>query len=107
MCHGTEHELSALQVGISEENKLNATTQQCITAKISGSALKQWSKTPSSLRQSNLPLQNEAALISRRIRAVEQSATAMGSVPSPGGGFGGLSPPNKTPTPSKLKRETL
>jgi len=34
MCHGTEYELSALQVGISEENKLNPTTQKLITAKI-------------------------------------------------------------------------
>jgi len=36
MCHGTEYKLSALQVRISEVNKLNATTQQLITAKISG-----------------------------------------------------------------------
>jgi len=33
--------------------------------------LKQWSKTHSSLRQSNLQLQNEAALMTCRIRAVE------------------------------------
>jgi len=42
-----------------EENKLNATTQQFITAKRSGCGLKQGSKTHSSLRQSNLQLQNE------------------------------------------------
>jgi len=35
-----------------------------ITAKISGCALKQGSKTHSSLRQSNLPLQNKTALMS-------------------------------------------
>ena len=34
MCHYTEYKLSALQVRTSEENKLNATTQQFITAKI-------------------------------------------------------------------------
>jgi len=61
---------SALQVRISEENKLNATTQQFTTIKISGAALEQGSKTHSSLRQSNVRLQNEAAL-SCRIRAVE------------------------------------
>jgi len=32
MCHWTEYKLSTLQVRISEENKLNATTQQFITA---------------------------------------------------------------------------
>jgi len=48
--HGTEYKLSALQVRISEENKLNATTQQFITAKISGCGLKQGSRTHSSLR---------------------------------------------------------
>ena len=56
MCHCTEYKLSTLQVRISEENKLNATTQQFITAKISGWALKQGSKTHSSPRQSNLQL---------------------------------------------------
>jgi len=44
MCHCSEYKLSALQVKISEENKLNATTQQFITAEIPGCALKQWSK---------------------------------------------------------------
>jgi len=60
MGHCTDYKQSALQVQISEENKLNATTQQFITAKISSCALKQRSKTHSSLRQSNLQLQNEA-----------------------------------------------
>ena len=36
--HWSEYKLSALQVRISEENKLNTTTQQFITAKISGYA---------------------------------------------------------------------
>ena len=61
-----------------EENKLNATTQQFITAKISGCALKHGSKTNSSIRQSNLQLQNEAALKSCRIRAVEHRKSAVG-----------------------------
>jgi len=39
--------LSAPQVRISEEYKLNAATQQFITAKISDCAIKQGSKTPS------------------------------------------------------------
>jgi len=41
MCHCTEYKLSALQGTISEENKLNATAQQFIAAKISGCVLKQ------------------------------------------------------------------
>jgi len=69
MCHCTEYKLSAVQVRISEENKLNAATQQFITSKF-GCVLKKGSKTHLSLLQSNLQLQNEAALISRRIRAV-------------------------------------
>jgi len=70
MCHNcTEYELSALQVMISVEYKLNVTTQQFMIAKISGCALKQGSKTHSSLRQGNLQLQNQAALMSCRIRA--------------------------------------
>jgi len=69
MCDCTEYKLSALQARISEENKLNATTQQLIIAKISGCVLKQGSKTHSSLRQSNnLQRQNEAALTLCRIR---------------------------------------
>ena len=78
MCHCTEYKLSELQVRISEENKLNATTQQFITAKISGCALKTGSKTHSSLRPSNLQLQNQAALMSCRIRAVEHRKCAAG-----------------------------
>ena len=78
LCHWTEYKLSALQVRMSEENTLNATTQQFITAKISGCALKQGSKTHSSLRQSNLQLQNDAALISCRIWAVEHRNCAAG-----------------------------
>ena len=62
MCHCTEYKLLALQVRISEENALNATTQQFITAKISGCALKQGSKTYSPLHQTNLQRKNETAL---------------------------------------------
>ena len=78
MCHRTEYKLSALQARIWEENILNATTQQFITAKISGCALKQGSETHSSLRQSNLQLQNEAALMSRQIRPIEHRECAAG-----------------------------
>jgi len=77
-CHCTECKLSALQVRISEEKTINALTQQFILAKISGCALKQGCKTHSSLRQSNLQRQNEAALMSCRIRAVEQRRCAAG-----------------------------
>jgi len=45
MCHDTENKLSAFLVRILEENKLSATTQQFITAKISGYVLKQERKT--------------------------------------------------------------
>jgi len=75
MCHCTEFKLSALQVTISEENELNATTQQFIIAKRS---FEQESKTHSSLHQRNLQLQNQAALISCRIRAVEHRKYAAG-----------------------------
>jgi len=71
MCRCTEYKLLALKVRLSEKNKLNATTQQFITAKISGCELKQGNETHSSLRQSNLQLQNHAALRPREIRAVE------------------------------------
>jgi len=71
MWHCTEYKLTAVQVRRSEGNKFNATTQQFITAKISGWALKKGSETHSPLRQSNLQLQNEAALRSHQIRAVE------------------------------------
>jgi len=60
---------------ISEEN---ATTQQFITAKIWGCALEQGSEIHSSLRQSNSQLQNEALLMSCRIRAVEHRTCAAG-----------------------------
>jgi len=69
-----------------EENKLNATTQQFITAEISGCALKQGSKTHSSLRPSNLQLQNDAALMPSRIRAVEHRKC----VAEPAGSHSGL-----------------
>ena len=72
------HKLSALQVRIPVENKLNATTQAFIIAKISGFASNQGSRTHSPLRQSNLQLQNEAALMSCRIRAVEHRKCAAG-----------------------------
>jgi len=62
ICRCIEYELSALQVRLPGKNKLNATTQQFITAKITGCALKQGNETHSSLRQSNLQLQNQAAL---------------------------------------------
>ena len=78
MCHCTEYKLSALQVSISEKTKLNAATQQFITAKISGCALKQWSETHSSLRRSNSQLQNEAAPKSCQIRVVEHWRCAVG-----------------------------
>jgi len=78
MCHCTEYKLTGLQIRISEENKLNATTQQFITAKISGCAFNQRSKTHSSLCQSNLQLQNQAALMSRRTRAIEHIKYAAG-----------------------------
>jgi len=78
MGHCTEYMLPALQVMLSEENKLNATTQQFISAKISGCALNQGSKTHSSMRQCNLQLQNETALMSCPIRAVEYRRCAAG-----------------------------
>jgi len=74
--HCTEYKLLALQVRLSEYNTLNATTQQFITAKISGWTLKQWSKTHSSIRQSSFQLQKEAALMSCRMRAVEHKKVA-------------------------------
>jgi len=65
-----------LQAGISEENKFNARTQQLIPAKISGLVIKQGSKTHSSLRQTQL--QNQAALMSRRIQTVKHRKCAAG-----------------------------
>ena len=78
MCHCTEYKLSSLQVRLSKKNKFNATTQQFISAKISDCALKQGSETHTSLRQSNLQLQNQAALRSRQIPAVEHWRCAAG-----------------------------
>jgi len=69
-------QLSALQARISEEFTLTATTQQFITAKISDATLKQGNKTHSSLRQRNMQLQNETALMSCRMRAVERRCAA-------------------------------
>jgi len=64
-----------------EKNTPNATTQQFITAKISGCALKQGSKTHSiTTSESNLQLPNQAALMSRRIRAVEHRRCLAGPV---------------------------
>jgi len=44
VCNGTEYKLSVLRVKNSVENELNPTTQQFITAEVSGFALKQRSK---------------------------------------------------------------
>jgi len=76
MCQCTEYKVSALQAWLSEKNKLKATTQQFITVILSGCALKQGSKTNSSPGQSKLQLQNQAALISCWIRAVEHRKCA-------------------------------
>jgi len=76
--HCTEYKFSALQVRLSEYNTLNATTQQFITAKISGYPLKQGCKTHSSVRQCNLQLEKKAALMSCRMRAVEHRKSAAG-----------------------------
>jgi len=79
MCHNcTEYKICALQVRLSEENTLNATTQKFITAKIPGCALKHGSKTHSSMRQSNLQLQNQATLMSCRIQAVDHRKSSAG-----------------------------
>jgi len=72
MCHCTVYKLSALQVTISEENKLIAATQEFITAKF-WLRVEKGGKPHKSLRQSNLQLQNEAALMCRRIRTVEHT----------------------------------
>ena len=76
VCHCTEYKLLALQVRILEENKLNATTQQFLTAKTSGCASQQESKTHLSLCPSNLQLQNEGALMSCQIQVVEHGRCA-------------------------------
>jgi len=52
MCYCNEHKFSELQVRRLEQNTaLNAQTEQFITAKISGNALKQESRTHSVLHQ--------------------------------------------------------
>jgi len=56
MSQCTEYQISATQVGILEENKLNATTQQFITAKISDCTLKQGSKTYSAIYNCKIKL---------------------------------------------------
>ena len=62
MCHCNEHYLSALQVRRSEQNTaLNVKTEQSVTAKISGNALKHGSKTHSMLRQGSSQLQKHQA----------------------------------------------
>jgi len=66
VCDCTEYKLSALQISISDKNTLNATTQQFITAKISDCALKQGSKTHSSLRQNKLDCANVFSNMSSR-----------------------------------------
>jgi len=65
--------ISTLQVGRQKQDTaLNAKAQQFITAKISGNALKQGSRTHSVLRQRSSQLQKyKAARMSRRI-AIEQ-----------------------------------
>ena len=78
MCHCTEYKVSALQVTVSEEQKLNATTQQFIIAKISGCTWKLGSKTHSSQRSSMIQLQNKASLISCSIQAVQHRKCAAG-----------------------------
>jgi len=70
------YKLSALQVEISGENTLTATTQQLVNVKISGFVLKQGNKTQSSLCQSNLQVQNQAVLMSHRIQAVGHRCVA-------------------------------
>jgi len=70
MRHWTAYKLSALQVKILVENKLKAMTQQFVSAKMSGCELKQGIETHSSLREGDLQLQNQGALMSRQIQAV-------------------------------------
>jgi len=65
------------QLGYRRKIQSTTSTQQFISAKISGCTLKR-GKTHSSLRPSNLQLQNEAALMSCRIRAVEHRKCVAG-----------------------------
>jgi len=77
MCQCTEYKLSALQVRIGGKytQPYDTAVHNC---KNIICALKHGSKTHSSLRQSKLQLQNQAALMSRRIRAVEHRKSAAG-----------------------------
>ena len=80
MCQCTEYKLLELQVRRSEENtytqRYDTVVRNC--KKYQGGALKQGSKTHSSIRQSNLQRKNEAALMSCRIRAVEHRLSGDG-----------------------------
>ena len=78
MCHCTEYKLLALQVRISEENTLNPTTQQFITAKISGCALKQGSKTLITASAQFTTTKWNCAIMSCWIQAVERTKSAAG-----------------------------
>ena len=70
MCHCNEHKLTALQVTRQEQNTaLNAKTEQFITAKISGNALKHGSRTHSVLHQRGSQLQKYS--IRLRMETVE------------------------------------
>ena len=70
-----------------QNTELNAKTKQCITAKISGYALKQWSRTHSVLRQRSSQLQkHQATRMSRRI-AIEQRKYAAGMAGTQGWQF--------------------
>jgi len=88
MCHCHEHKLPALQVRRPEQNTtLNAKTEQFITVKMSGNALKQGSRTHSVLRQDSSQLQkHQAARMSRRI-AVKQWKYAPGMADTQGWQF--------------------
>ena len=61
MCHCNEYQLSVLQVRRRNQNTFNAKTEQFITAKISGNALKQGSRTQSVLRPRISQLQKRKA----------------------------------------------
>ena len=78
MCHCTEYKLSALQVkdiGGKYSQHCDTAVHNCKNRRLH---IKTGSKTHSSLRQSNLQLQNETALMSCRIRAVEHNKCAAG-----------------------------
>jgi len=76
---------SALQVRIPEQNTaVNAETEQFITAKISGNALKQGSRTDSVLRQRSLQLQKHKVAHSKS--AVKHTQRYGGAVHKPKNG---------------------